>query len=65
MEENMSILISEYLQDERKASVYKTGDSYTVNMYDGETLRESRNIEGHTADYAEEAAENWVLKVIK
>jgi len=65
MEEDMSELLSEFMQGDRKASVFKDGDGYTVKMYEGELLREARPIIGHTEDYAEEAAENWVLKVIR
>lgn len=66
MEENMNIvLISEFMQGERKASVLKVADGYLVNMYEGEQLKEARTITGHTEDYAEEAAENWVIGVIK
>jgi hypothetical protein len=65
MEEDMSTLLSEFVQGDRKASVLKNGEGYIVNMYEGSELREARSIEGHTEDYAEEAAENWVLKVIR
>ena len=61
----MSTLLSEFVQGDRKASVFKDGDGYIVNMYEEDVLREARPIVGHTEDYAEEAAENWVLKVIR
>lgn len=61
----MSELISEYIQDERKATVLKDGDGYIVKMYQGELLKETRPIMGHTESYAEEAAENWVVGVIR
>lgn len=61
----MNALLSEYVHGERKASVHKDGEGYIVKMYQGELLKESRPIVGHTEDYAEEAAENWVLGVIR
>lgn len=61
----MSTLLSEYIQDERKASIVKDGEGYVVHMYQGEVLRESRPIVGHTEAYAEEAAENWVMGIIR
>jgi hypothetical protein len=66
MEKDMNILVSEFIQGDRKASVYKDGDTdFIVHMYEGDELREARQIVGHTMYYAEEAAENWILKVIK
>lgn len=61
----MSILLSEFMQGDRKASVFKEKEGYVVNMYEGEVLKEARPIVGHTEDYAEEAAENWVIGVIR
>lgn len=61
----MSEPLSEFIQGDRRASVYKSGDGYVVNMYEGVVLKEARPIVGHTEDYAEEAAENWVLRVIR
>jgi hypothetical protein len=65
MEEDMNTLLSEFLHGDRKASVLKHGDGYIVKMFQGETLKEARPIIGHTEDYAEEAAENWVMEIIK
>lgn len=50
----------------RTSEVFDNKDgSYVVMMYEGNDLREERIIEGHTLDYAEDCAENWVLGVIK
>ena len=65
MEENMSIMISEFMHGNRTATVMKSEEKYIVYMYEGEALREARPIVGHTEDYVEEAAENWVLGIIK
>lgn len=65
MEKNMNVLMSEFLHGDRKASVLKSEEGYVVNMYSGDVLKEARPIIGHTEDYAEEAAENWVMEIIK
>jgi hypothetical protein len=50
----------------RKASVFKETDgSYTVIMIQDAAIIEERNITGHSEQYAEDCAENWVLGVIK
>lgn len=50
----------------RKASVFKETDgSYTVIMIQDAAIIEERNITGHSQQYAEDCAENWVLGVIK
>jgi len=50
----------------RKACVFKEPDgSYTVTMIQDAAIIEERNIQGHSEQYAEDCAENWVLGVIK
>ena len=50
----------------RKASVFKEPDgSYTVIMIQDAAIIEERNITGHSKQYAEDCAENWVLGIIK
>lgn len=50
----------------RKALVFKEPDgSYTVTMVQDAAIIEERNIQGHSEQYAEDCAENWVLGVIK
>ena len=41
------------------------GVDYIVEMYENKELVESRVISGHSIDYAEDCAENWVTGVIK
>jgi hypothetical protein len=65
MEENMSKLLSEFIQDERRAVVLVSGEGYDVQLFDGAILKRTQPIMGHTQQYAEDCAENWVLKVIK
>ena len=48
----------------RKASVFKEPDgSFTVIMIQDAAIIEERNIIGHSKQYAEDCAENWVLGV--
>ena len=49
----------------RKASVFKEGDDYLVYMMQDAAVIEERRIVGHSEQYAEDCAENWVLGVIK
>ena len=49
----------------RKACVFKEANgSYTVVMIQDSAIIEERNITGHSEQYAEDCAENWVLGVI-
>jgi hypothetical protein len=48
----------------RKAHVIKEHDKYVVIMIQDAAIVEEREITGHTQQYAEDAAENWVLGVI-
>lgn len=61
----MSKLLSEYIQDNRRAAIFETGDGYEVHMHEGSSLKHTQPIKGHTQQYAEDCAENWVLHVIK
>jgi len=49
----------------RKATVYKDGDSYLIYMMRDMAVIEERRITGRSEQYAEDCAENWVLGVIK
>lgn len=49
----------------RVAYVFLEEDgSYTVTMINDSTIIEDRNIKGHSQQYAEDCAENWVLGII-
>ena len=68
------MLLHEFYSDEdcsrgdgsyRKACVFKEDDgSFTVVMIQDSAVIEERNITGHSEQYAENCAENWVLGVI-
>ena len=69
------MLLHEFYSDEdcsrgvgayRKATVFAEPDgSYTVYMMQDGAIVEERNITGHSEQYAEDCAENWVLGVIR
>ena len=69
------MLLHEFYSDEdcsrgagsyRKATVFAEADgSYTVYMMQDGAIVEERNITGHSEQYAEDCAENWVLGVIQ
>ena len=49
----------------RKALVFRNQDeSYTVVMIQDEAIVEERVLTGHSEQYAEDCAENWVIGVI-
>jgi hypothetical protein len=49
----------------RRAHVFIEEDgSYTVTMISDSAIIEDRNIKGHSEQYAEDCAENWVLGII-
>ena len=63
--------VSEFYSDRSRHSFNRTavvsydGNSFIVDMFEDNLLIKSRVIEGHTLQYAEDCAENWVLGVIK
>ena len=73
MDEVQGTILSEFYGDgdyeNRRATVAGTGGTFMVLMYeshDGDwTLVEGRNVDGHTQQYAEDCAENWVSGVIR
>ena len=67
----MTMPISEFYSDPKsglnrvaKVSASLSGTAYIVEMFEGETLIDSRIITDHTLEYAEDCAENWALGVI-
>jgi len=62
----MSQFLSEYWSDDgkRSAKVINNG-GWWVEMWQGESIVERRNLTEHTQQYAEDCAENWVEGIIK
>ena len=63
--------LSEFYSDPVQSSLNRVarvcvgeGFDYIVEMYENKELVESRVISGHSIDYAEDCAENWVTGVI-
>ena len=50
--------------DKRKAVVFRKNDSYGVIMIDDGKIIEERLLKGHSEEYAEDCAENFVVGVI-
>ena len=59
----MSNVISEYMGDERKAIIRKAKEGFEVDLYLDQLLVETRKIHNHSESYAEDVAENYVLKM--
>ena len=68
-ENNVKIEISTYWGDKeychRKACVMKNSNGYYVDMWDHDQLVESRTLYKHSEIYAQNAAENYVLGIMK
>ena len=63
----MAVMSTFYGQDkyqDRKANVVWDGRWYHVDMYVNDKLWESRLIKGHTEQYCEDTAENFVMGII-
>ena len=55
-----------FSEDENKvAKVYEAYEGWFVEFYKDNVLVERRDLFEHDEEYAENAAENWVLGVIK
>ena len=50
---------------DRKAVVFKDDIGFIVYMIQDSAIIEERTISGHSEQYAEDCAENWVLGVIQ
>lgn len=57
------INISEYYDDNRKAIVYKEDRGYVVHLFENDELKRIADVCNHSLQYAEDCAENWVMKV--
>jgi hypothetical protein len=58
-------LLHEYVQGNREAVVLDAPEGLEVDLYEDEYLIETRQVYEHSEDYAENLAENWVMRVIK
>lgn len=61
----MGTLISQYgTETGREAFVYKTRKGYHVDLYRATIFIRTVECHNHSESYAEDVAENWVLKVL-
>lgn len=56
-------VISEYKHTNREAVILDTAEGLEVDLYRNEYLIETKKVYDHSQVYAENLAENWVLKV--
>ena len=54
-----------YQRGERTARVFEGYEGYFVELYVKDKLIETRNVFGHSEQYAEDLAENWVDEIIQ
>lgn len=57
----MKNVISEYMQDDRKAVIRWTEKGFEVDLYIKDDIQEIREVHEHSESYAENVAENFVL----
>ena len=57
----MKNVISEYMQDDRKAVIRLTDKGFEVDLLINEQIKEVREVHDHSESYAENVAENFVL----
>ena len=57
----MKNVISEYMQDDRKAVIRKTDKGFEVDLIINKQIKEVREVHDHSESYAEDVAENFVL----
>ncbi len=56
----MKKLYHTYAMDERYAEVFKSDLGFEVDLYENNTLLETREVHDKSEGYAEDVAENWV-----
>lgn len=54
---------STFWEGDRKAETYKIKDTWYVGMFIAEELVEFRSMRGHNENYAENCAENFVMRI--
>jgi hypothetical protein len=52
-----------FKQNGRIAKVYNTESGFEVDLYEGNELIETREVHQHSERYAEDCAENWVMRI--
>ena len=50
-------------QDNRTAKVYMTEKGFEVDLYQENDLVATRKVHKHSESYAEDVAENWVMRL--
>lgn len=63
MDKHEGIIISEYFEDNRVAIVFKEQKGYVVHLFEDGDLKKIADVSTHSLQYAEDCAENWVMKV--
>ena len=53
----------EYMQNDKQAKVYITNEGYEVDYYKGKKLLKTECLHTHSEQYAEDAAENFVIGI--
>jgi len=63
MTKNLFAAMSTFWEKDRKAETYKIKDVWYVGMFIAEELVEFRSMRGHNEQYAENCAENFVMRI--
>jgi len=58
----MMLHLHTFYNEERKAEVFHTEHGFRIDQYIGSKKVGNMNITHHSEQYAEDAAENWVME---
>lgn len=53
------------MENNRRSVVRKDGDTYVVDLFEGNTLVQSRKLDGKSQLYAEDVSTNWDTGIIQ
>jgi len=56
----MKELYHTYAKDDRYAEVYKSSKGFEIDLYEFETIVETRKVHDKSEGFAEDVADNWV-----
>jgi hypothetical protein len=53
------------MENNRRSVIRKDGDTYVVDLFEGNTLVQSRRLDGKSQLYAEDVSTNWDTGIIQ
>ncbi len=56
-------ILHQYQQGNRMAKVYSTPNGFEVDVFEGTEFEATKKVHNHSERYAEDCAENWVMRI--